>query len=378
MPDMNIPYKSKNQTGLRFNLEETAGAVGDYGTLLPIAIGVAVVSNIELSHILLFFALWYIITGFYYKLPMPVEPMKAVGAIVIAGSFTREEISAAGIVLGILFLILGFARGMSYLNKKVPVSVVRGIQAGLALILLRTSLGYIVEDQVLSIICILVILLFFIANILYKIPNVSSLLVLIIGIVAGLWINGTPDVEIMPFPKIVMPNLDNFKQGSWLLVLPQAPLTITNAILATSLLFKDTLKANVNPDTISKTTGFMNLTSSILGGFPMCHGAGGLAAQYRFGAKTGGSNLISGFILIPVAVFFSGPQFVSLIPVGVFGALLIFVAFEIGKHSLKTDSFLVTGIVALLALFVNISVGFLVGMILAFLTTKFAKKRKAG
>lgn len=78
----------------RFNLEEIAGAIGDYETLFPLLLGVAIVSNLNLGHILLFFSVWYIITGLYYKIPMPVEPVKAIGAIVIAGSMSKEEIIA--------------------------------------------------------------------------------------------------------------------------------------------------------------------------------------------------------------------------------------------------------------------------------------------
>jgi MFS superfamily sulfate permease-like transporter len=94
----------------------------------------------------------------------------------------------------------------------------------------------------------------------------------------------------------------------------------------------------------------------------MCHGAGGLAAQYRFGARTGGSNIISGLILLPIGLFFASPEFIAAIPVGVFGALLVFVAIEIGLHSRKTDSPLITAIVAVLALVLNMTVGFIVGM----------------
>ncbi len=361
---------------LRFNLEEVAGAVGDYGTLLPIVLGVAIVSNVELSHILLFFAAWYILTGLFYKLPMPVEPMKAVGAIVIAEGLTQHEITAAGIILGVLFFSLGVFKGMSFLKKKVPKSIVRGIQAGLALILIRTSLGYITDDIFLASLGIVIIIVFFIFSTIFKVPNVSSILVLLLGVVAGFWIHGTPPVNIMSRPELIIPSLGDIKNGGWILALPQVPLTITNAILATSLLFQDTLKTNVSPDKISKTTGLMNFTSVFFGGFPMCHGAGGLAAQYRYGARTGGSNIISGLILLPVALFFAGPQFVSIIPVGVFGALLVFVAIEIGRHSLKTDSYLVTGIVAVIAFLVNFAIAFIVGMIVAYLIIKLSRYRK--
>ncbi len=76
----------------RFNLEELAGSVGDYGTLIPIMVGVVAVTDLKLTPILLFFGIIYIATGLYYKLPMPVEPMKAIGAIAIAGKLSSNEI----------------------------------------------------------------------------------------------------------------------------------------------------------------------------------------------------------------------------------------------------------------------------------------------
>ena len=126
----------------RFNLEEMAGAVGDYGTLIPIVLGVAIVSNVNLGYMLLFFSFWYIITGIYYKMPVPVEPMKVIGAMVIAEGLNREEIVASGIILGVLFLVLGFGKGMKFIQEKVPQSVIRGIQLGLALLLIKTSFDF--------------------------------------------------------------------------------------------------------------------------------------------------------------------------------------------------------------------------------------------
>ncbi len=106
----------------------------------------------------------------------------------------------------------------------------------------------------------------------------------------------------------------------------------------------------------------MNLLSVPLGGMPMCYGVGGLAAQYRFGARTGGSNIISGLILLPVALWFSSDAFVELIPCGIFGSMLLFVAWELGKHPFRTDSMIVTVSVAVTALFAGFAVAFLVGI----------------
>lgn len=368
--------KSNKWPDFRFNLEEIAGAVGAYGTLIPIVLGVAIVSNVNLGYILLFFSIWYVITGIYYKMPVPVEPMKAIGAIVIAQGLSGDEIAASGIILGILFLIVGLFKGMKFIQEKVPISVIRGIQLGLALLLLKISFNFIIGDYILAIICIIIVILFLIANKFTNVPNVSGIFILIIGIVVGFSISGIPPISIISLPNIIIPTVQDFVRGGWLLAIPQAPLTITNAILATSLLMQDLVHRDLDPDKLSMSMGLMNLTSVPFGGFPMCHGAGGLAAQYRFGARTGGSNIISGLILLPIALFFASPEFVAIIPFGVFGALLVFVAIELGKHSLKTDSYIVTGVIAILALITNITIAFIVGMVLAYVLTKIRRRRQ--
>jgi MFS superfamily sulfate permease-like transporter len=177
---------------------------------------------------------------------------------------------------------------------------------------------------------------------------------------------GAPQISVLSGPSLIIPTAQEFLKGGGLLAIPQAPLTITNAILATILLMQDFFDRRYDPDKLSKSIGVMNLTSVPFGGFPMCHGAGGLAAQYRFGARTGGSNIMSGLILLPIALFFASPAFVALIPLAVFGAMLVFVGIELGRYGLKTDSFVVTGLVAILALVTNMTVAFIVGMIVAY------------
>ncbi len=357
----------------RFNLEELAGAVGDYGTLFPIVLAVAVVTEIHLGHILFFFALWYVFTGIYYKKPVPVEPMKAIGAIVIAGEFTHGEIAASGIVLGILFIILGFTKGMKILSDKVPNSVIRGIQLGLALILIETSIDFVTEDLLISGVSIGIILVFFVVKQFKDLPDVSSLVVLALGFGIGFAAYGFPGITFPPSPTISLPSISDIATGTWLLAIPQAPLTITNSILATSVLMGDLFKRKTDPSKLSKTVGLMNLISAPLGGFPMCHGSGGLAAQYRYGARTGGSNIMSGLILLIIALFFASPAFIEILPFAIFGALLVFVAIELGKHSFKTESYIVTGVVAVLSLVLDISVGFVVGLVLYYVIQKMSE-----
>lgn len=106
----------------------------------------------------------------------------------------------------------------------------------------------------------------------------------------------------------------------------------------------------------------------------MCHGAGGYAAQYRFGARTGGANVIAGVIFIIFALFFASPEILTLIYPGFYGALLIFVAIELGRHGIRTDSYPVTILIAVLALISGMTVAFLIGLAAAYLLPWLEKK----
>ena len=343
----------------RFNLEETAGAIGDYGTLLPIIVGVAVVTEINLSMILFFFALSYIGTGIYYKLPVPVEPMKAIGAISISGALTAGEIAGAGILMGIILLFIGYLGGIKYIKKYIPRWLIRGIQFGLTLILLETALSFLVEDWLIGIISILIIILFYIL----KVTDVSSLVVFGFGLIIGFYYYGFPPINIISWPELTLPGIQELTTGFWSGVLPQLPLTLGNAVLATSLLIADLFERKVPEKKLVTSMGIMSLVSSSLGGFPMCHGAGGLAAQYRFGARTGGSNIISGFILLIIACFFASPVILEIIPFGVLGAMLVFTALQMFQSAIKTDNkvlMLITGVIAFIS---NIGISFIIMMI---------------
>jgi len=224
---------------------------------------------------------------------------------------------------------------------------------------------------------IAVIVLVFLLSYLGKIPDLSALILLAAAVVIGVFLHGVPDIYIINIPGLVIPSFTDYIASIPELVLPQAVITITNAILATSLLTKDMFSREIPPEKLSKTIGLMNIFSTPFGGFPMCHGAGGLAAQYRFGARTGGSNIFAGVILLVIAAFFAGPAIQELISPGIYGALLVFVAIEMGKHGLKTDSLPVTVVTGVLAL-LSVVGGFVAGMVLAYLMDWNRKRKQKG
>jgi hypothetical protein len=360
---------------MKFSLSELAGSLGDFGTIIPLILAVALVSDVNARYVLLFFGIWFILTGLYYRLPIPLEPMKAIAIIVIAGGIGSGEIAASGLILGVIFLVLGYGRFFEIIDRWVPQSVVRGIQLGLALLLFKASAGFVIKDPLFFIIGIAIVIAFFILVQYRHIPDLSSLCVIGVGFIGGLLLYGIPPVSFIPAPQLIFPLPTDFSSAFSKLVLPQVVLTIANAILATSLLTKDLFSTSIPPKKFSTTIGLMNLTSVPFGGFPMCHGAGGLAGQYRYGARTGGANVYAGVIFIILALFFTSPQILSIIAVGALGALLVFVGIEMARHSLMTESLAITCIIGVLALISSMTIAFIAGMVVVYLLGWMGKSR---
>jgi MFS superfamily sulfate permease-like transporter len=361
---------------MNYSLSELAGSLGDFGTIIPLIIAVALVSDINARYVLLFFGIWFILTGIYYRLPIPLEPMKAIAVIVIAGGVSSGEIAASGIILGVIFLFLGYGRFFEVIERWVPQSVVRGIQLGLALLLFKASTDFVIKDPLFFSIGIGIVVVFLVLFRYRRVPDLSSLCVIGAGFIGGLLLHGIPPVSLIPAPQIVIPIPADFSSAFTSLVLPQFVLTIANAILATSLLTKDLFSTDIPPRKFSTSIGLMNLTSVPFGGFPMCHGAGGLAGQYRYGARTGGANVYAGLIFISLALFFTSPQILSIIAVGALGALLVFVGIEMARHSLKTESLAITGIIGILALLSSMTIAFIIGMVIAYLLLWVGRSRE--
>ena len=226
--------------------------------------------------------------------------------------------------------------------------------------------GYIHADPGFFLLGAIIVIAGFLVAYRFRIPDLSSIVVIVVALAAGILIQGFPPITTLSVSLIPIPSASDMIVALEALVVPQAILTITNAILATSLLAKDLFSADIRPKKLSRTIGLMNLTSIPFGGMPMCHGAGGMAGQYRFGARTGGANIYAGVILVGAALLFASTAWLSLISPGFYAALLIFVAIELGRHGLKTSSYLVTLATAIFSLLVSMTVAFIVGMCLAY------------
>ncbi|HCX65588.1 MAG TPA: sulfate transporter [Eubacteriaceae bacterium] len=349
----------------RFTIDEAAGALGDFGTLLPLVIGVSAVTDMDLSRMLFFFALAYIGTGLYYKMPMPVEPMKAIGVVAIAQGLTSAQIAGAGIGMGILLFLIAVTGLMKLIKKWIPLRLIRGIQLGLAITLVWQALQMMWDDLLLGILSMVIVLFYARSTRL----DISALVVLLIGTVVGIFRYGFPEVSLMALPEFILPDGESFLYGFINGTLPQVVLTLGNAVLATALLISDLLDRKVKEKQLLLSMSIMCLVAVPFGGFPMCHGAGGLAAQYRFGARTGGSNIISGLVLLAIAVFFATPDLDLIIPFGALGAMLFYSAISLYKSSAKTEDRIFTIATGLIAFFAGMTWAF-VGMFLVHILQK--------
>ena len=357
-----------------FGRLEWAGAFGDLGTLLPFVIGYVAIVGMNPFGILVTFGIFLIASGLYYKIPVPIQPMKAMGgaAIAQASFITPHMVWGAGLFTGVFWLVLGMSGALKFVSKIVTKPVLRGIVLGLGISFVMKGTDFMREDLLIGMIA-LAFTFFLLSN--KRIPAMFALLVF--GIVVTIFRDPAIVQEfgtIRPgfsFPQFTLSGLtlQDLTSGILILALAQIPLTLGNAVIATNAesarLFPD---RPVTEKKLATTIGIMNITSPFLGGVPMCHGAGGMLAYNRFGAKTGGAVIIIGAILLLLGLFFSDSVLLlfSMIPTSVLGVILFIAGLELAMAARdvgpEKNDFYILLITAGFSIW-NVGVGFLVGLI---------------
>lgn len=268
---------------------------------------------------------------------------------------------------------------MGWVQNHIPSSVVRGVQLGLGFILLKSSIiDFGSVDIRLFIIGVVIILVLYFLKKIRQFPDFSALLLLALGLAIIFYVNGIPQLSLPDLPVITLPLITDYYYAGVNLVIPQIPVTIANSILATTLLLSDLYKCKVSVNRLSVTVGLMSLSSSLLGGFPLCHGAGGVAAHYRFGGRSGWTMIIGGIILIILASIFTNQILIHSFPQGLFGALLSVVAIEMISMGTKTDNIYISGIMGIMAIFVGLAYSLIIGIGLAVLYPSIIMLLKGG
>jgi MFS superfamily sulfate permease-like transporter len=223
-----------------FNRRELAGAMGDFGTLLPLAAGYIAVCGLDPAGFLVTMGLVNVALGLIYRLPMPLEPKKVVAVVAIA--------------------------------------------------------------------------------------------------------------------------------ERWSPALAQIPLILTNATIATAALIRDYFPEKAVPERkLVLNMGVMNALACFFGGMPMCHGAGGLAGQYYFGARTGGASILEGLIEIGMGLFMADSLLglFRAFPEAILGAMMVLVAWQLARRvvELRGERLVLALLTGALAVVTHMAVGAFVGVV---------------
>jgi len=357
---------------IRFDRNELAGAFGDIGTDLPLVVGVALAAHLDGTSVLTMFGLMQILTGLRYRIPMPVQPLKAMAAIVIAQKLGGPVLYGAGLAIGITMLLLSISGLIDWLARVVPKSVIRGIQFGLGLQLATLALKEYVQADGISGYWLagmaFVLAVIFLGNRRYP----AALFLVVIGFVYAFAfkLQASSILEGVGFglPKVHIPRWPDVLTGFLLLALPQIPLSLGNSILATRQIAEDLFPGRpLKVRQISLTYALMNLINPFFGGIPTCHGSGGIAGHYAFGARTGGSVVIEGGLYVFIGLFFGRgfDAIVGVFPLPILGVILLFEGLALillarGLSPSKGDLTIIL-LVGLIA--VGLPYGYLIGMI---------------
>ena len=378
--------------GPRLNPREIAGSLGDLGTFLPLLVGMSSQNGLDFGSALFFAGAFNIVTGLTFGIPMAVQPMKAIAAVALTEGLTTPQIMAAGITVSAVILLLGLTGLISTLDRLVPRSVVRGLQLALGLSLILKG-GQMVAgthaawgwDSYATAGAALVLVLAFASS--RRAP--AALLMFAAGIAFALARDPAVVHQLrigITWPHWSPPAWSDFVTAFPKAALPQIPLTALNSVIAVCALSGTLFPGRpASPRRVSISVGAMNLVAGWFGGMPMCHGAGGLAGQYRFGARTSGSILFLGATKVLLAVFF-GASLMGLcraFPASMLGVMLAFSGLELTlvfrDQKLRTDMFVGLLTAASALVLSNVGFGFAIGLAAAWLLRlPWARFKSAG
>ena len=333
-----VDVAAPQERPFRISVGEVAGAVADLGVMVPLATALILVNGLDAGSVLVCAGLLVMGAGLVFRVPFPVQPLKALTAVAVAQQLAPGVIHAAGLEIAGFLLLLSVRHVADGIARVFTKPVVRALQLGVGVLLLITSIKLVASPP----------------KIFAGTPPTPWPWLLLAGAFAGVvfasltrhyWIaiailvvgvaaaSGVADPHVggaaFTLPSIGLPAARDFGTAFLLLVVPQLPLTFGNAVVAIDELEHEYFGAaasRVTPSRVCLSAGVGNLVSGVFGGMPMCHGAGGLTAHTRLGARTAGMNLILGGALLVLGLFFAAqvPVLLGLLPVWGLGAFLAY------------------------------------------------------
>jgi SulP family sulfate permease len=363
---------------MRLTSGDVSGAVADLGVFIPLAAALVLVNGLDVGSVLIAAGALLVLAGLVFDVPFPVQPLKALSALAVAGALSPELIHAGGLLIGVLLLALsltGLADRIAIVFTK---PVIRSLQFGVGSLLVISAFRLARQppevfgqlDPRVSVILTLTVLAFVWVTAARRWYFLAF--ALLAASVAVSWVITSPDLGTISLhsPQWGLPDPGLWLSAFVLLVIPQIPLTYGNAVVGVSDLARETFgprACRVTPGRVALTSGAGNVVSALAGGLPMCHGSSGFSAHVRLGARNPSMNLLLGgsFLLLGVVFADQVLTLFGLVPIwvlagflayaGVRHALLVqdlngsrlFVAIAAGTAGIATGNLAVTTVLAL-------------------------------
>ena len=346
-------------------ITEISAAPADIGIFLPLSLGLVAIAGMDPVGLLFGFGIFAIATALTYRRPIPVQPMKAVAAMGIAGLAGPEVLIATGCLLGLTLIILSQTDAIRWLKRLVPNTVLFGLRVALAISLV-TMIGDLPVFSYVGLAGLLVMLVFLLRSQLKGLASVTTVIVgwAIFGDVSG--------IETFKFgfhwPAIIFPTPAAIELALKSTFLPQLALTLTNALILTAIIAQDYFpddRDQLTERNFALSSGVANLMLAPIGAMPMCHGAGGLAAYHGLGSKTGWSVAMFGLTCLGGALLL-GDQMVTIlrtVPSEVLGALLVYAAWVLADPLKIAGIRPVCGLVIVCIMGLTLFAGPLIGLV---------------
>jgi hypothetical protein len=363
----------------RRGLGELSGGLGDTGLFIPIAVAMIALNGLNATAVFVVTGLVYAGTALYFRVPVPVQPLKAFAAAAIALQLSAETLAAGALLMTAAMGALSAWNLADRLAARFPLVLVRGIQASVALLLAKAAVDLAEQgnwpglpplspDVGVAMAVGACALLF--ASRLVHLPG--SLVVLGAGAAVGLAVGGLPDLRAGPQPvSFTIPHGDAFGLALTSLVIAQLPLTFGNSVVATAdaeRTYFGARASRVRPARLAASIGGANALAGLSGALPLCHGAGGVTAHYKLGARTAVSTLSVGllFIALGLGLGASLPVLLQVLAPGALAGMLAFVAIQhgalAGRLERLDDRVIAAGVGLTTLISGNLAIGFAAGV----------------
>jgi sulfate permease, SulP family len=329
----------------RPSVGDLSGAVADLGVLVPLAAALVLVNGLHPGSVLLAAGVLVLASGLVFRVPFPVQPLKALTALAVAQSMAPEAIHAAGLQIGAILVLLSVTGLADRLSVVFTKPVIRSLQFGVGSLLVLSAVRLVRRPPavfehataagpglLLAAATVVVV-----AVAAHRRWYALAVALLAAGTAAA-WLAAPPDLGpvALHVPDLALPPLSVFGSAFVLLVVPQIPLTYGNAVVGVSDLAREHFgprASRVTPGRVALSCGLGNVGAALVGGMPMCHGSSGLSAHVRLGARSPAMNVVLGTAFVLLGLVFAG-QVLALFGLLPVWALAGFLAYAGVRHAL--------------------------------------------